>query len=243
MVNSGLHLSVVIPAYNEERRILKTLERVAAYLQEQEYGSEVIVVDDGSRDRTVDVVASFQVRHPVRLLRNEVNRGKGYSVRRGVMNARGRYILFSDADLSTPIEELEKFWPEFEGGADVVIGSRALPESEILVHQPRYRELMGRVFNICVQAVALPGLRDTQCGFKAFTQKAARIVFSRQSIEGWGFDAEILFIARLHGLTIREVPVRWLNSEESKINSLSDSVRMFRELLSIRWKNRKGLYT
>ncbi len=242
MQTADIHLSVVIPAFNEERRIGRTLEIVSAYLLAQQYRSELIVVNDGSADRTAEIVSACEYGMPIRLLVHERNQGKGASVRDGMLASRGAHVLFSDADLSTPIEEVGKFWSKFSDGADVVIGSRALPDSEILERQPKYREFMGRVFNVFVQSLAIRGISDTQCGFKAFTHNAAQTIFSRQRIMGWGFDAELLFIARRHGLQIAQVPVRWINSRDSRINSIRDSYRMFAELLIIRKNGRRGFY-
>jgi dolichyl-phosphate beta-glucosyltransferase len=240
--NPQVRLSVVIPAYNEEARIGKTLEQVDAYLRQGEHSSEIILVSDGSADRTVEIARGLRLGHPLRILENEGNRGKGYSVRRGVMEAQGRHILFTDADLSTPIEEMDKFWRCFSEGYDVVIGSRALPGSEIIVHQPWYREFMGRVFNLLVRSLGLSEFPDTQCGFKAFTDRAAQAIFPRQTIDRWGFDAEILYIACRHRLRVAQVPIRWLNSRDSRINSLRDSAQMAAELIRVRRNGRRGVY-
>lgn len=243
------HLSVVIPVYNEENRIRATLDLVLEYLERQDYTWEVLVVDDGCTDHTNDIVqqrfalAATDSSHPcVQLLHNPGNRGKGYSIRHGLTAGKGAYRLFTDADNSTPIEEIEKFWPYFQQGYQVVIGSRALKDSNVEVHQAWYRELMGRIFNLAVQTIALPGIHDTQCGFKAFTRQAAEITLSRQTIERWGFDAELLFIARRFKLPIAEVPIRWLNSPDSRISSIRDSSQMLKELLSIRWNALRGRY-
>lgn len=235
-------LSVIIPAFNEHRRIGDTLDSVQAYLGNQSYRSEVIVVNDGSADDTAVMIEQHRRHRDFHVITNEHNYGKGYSVKRGLLAAKGRFLVFTDADNSTPIEEIAKFWPYFEQGYEVIIGSRALRTSEIVIHQARYRELMGKTFNIFVQLVALRGIKDTQCGFKAFTNHAAHVIFPRQTINRWGFDPEILFIARKHHLPIAEVPIRWTNSPDSRINSFRDSYTMFRELLSIRYKDLLGLY-
>lgn len=237
-----VRLSVVVPAYNEETRIRSTLLKIEEYLSKQSYQSEIIVVDDGSKDRTLEVVKETLTFPCHKILTNPENKGKGYTVRHGLISSQGQVRLFTDADNSTPIEEIEKFWSYFDQGYQVVIGSRALQESVIEIHQAWTRETMGRIFNVFVQLFALPGIKDTQCGFKAFTKAATDIIFPRQTIMRWGFDAELLFIARKHKLLIKEVPIRWLNSPDSRINSLKDSYNMFFELLSIRYKNLRGVY-
>lgn len=230
--SSPPHLSIVIPAYNEERRIGGTLESIARYLHRKPYRAEVIVVDDGSSDATVSVARKAPGSPAI--LCNEQNRGKGYSVRRGALEAAGEVVLFSDADLSTPIEEAEKLDEALRQGADVAIGSRALPASDIQIHQPFYRERMGKTFNLLVRLFVFPGISDTQCGFKAFRREAAREVFSRQTLPGFAFDVEILYIARRLGYTVREVPVIWRNSPETKVGALRDSIRMFSDILKVR---------
>ena len=230
------HLSVVVPAYNEELRLRESLPAIIAYLSAQSYGWEILVVDDGSSDNTGVVAAELGRGHPLRVLRNEPNAGKGASIRRGMMEARGRYRLFSDADLSTPVAELEKFWPAVADGCDVVIGSRALPESKLEVRQAAYREMMGRIFNVLVRVLLVRGIHDTQCGFKLFSEKAARDVFPKQKLRGFAFDVELLMLAQRAGMKIREVPVRWINSPASKVSALRDSTRMFLDLLALRFR-------
>lgn len=235
-----MHLSFVIPAYNEERRIRDTLVRAEAYLREQPYEWEIVLVDDGSGDATVETArAAFP---GVRVIAYRPNRGKGHAVRTGMLEARGAFRVFSDADGSTPIEELEKFWPRFETGADVVIGSRTLPDADVQVRQTWRRQTMGRVFNLFVQALAVRGIPDTQCGFKGFTAAAAQAVFPRQTIERFAFDVEILYIARKLGLRIDQVGVRWLNSPDSSVDAVVDSSRMLAELITIRMKDLRGRY-
>lgn len=240
MPTSGIHLSVIVPAYNEETRLGSTLERITEYLSQQEYTSEIVVVDDGSRDRTSEVAKALSP--DILVLRNEPNRGKGYSVKRGMLAARGDFRLFSDADLSTPIEEIEKFWRFFDQGYDIVIASRALPGSQVEIHQNWFREMSGRAFNKVVKTVAMAQFSDTQCGFKAFTANAAETVFARQTISGWVFDTEILFIGRKHKLKMIDVPVIWRNSPNSRLNMARDFWKIFMELLSVRWKNWMGKY-
>lgn len=238
-------VSIVIPAYNEARRLPATLDAVAAYLRKAEWASaEVLVVDDGSTDATAAVVES----HPdagatVRLLRNPGNRGKGYSVRHGMLKASGEWILFTDADLSAPIEELEKLVEAATSqGADVAIGSRALDRSLIGVHQSGFREQAGRIFNLMMRIVTGLPFWDTQCGFKLFSRRAAREIFRRQRIDRFGFDAEVLFIARQLGLRTIEVPVRWNHVEGTKVHLLTDSLNMFLDLIRIRWNQLRGRY-
>lgn len=236
-------LSVVIPAYNEEQRLGGTLERLFEYLQAQPYDSEVIVVDDGSRDRTAQIAAEVDAGGiPLEILQNTPNRGKGYSVRRGFLAARGERVLFSDADLSTPIEEVEKLLSLMEE-ADVAIASRALADSDVTVHQPWYREGMGRMFNVIVQTFALRGIRDTQCGFKCFTREAARAVCQLLTCDRFAFDVEMLYLARKQGFIIREAPVTWINSEKSTVCPVSDSASMILDVLRIRWNDLRGRYT
>lgn len=217
----GVHLSVVVPAYNEEKRLTESMPVILNYLQKQAFTWELIIVDDGSSDRTSEVAKSLAGHHPVRVLRNEPNQGKGGSIRRGMLEARGTYRLFSDADLSTPIDELTKFWKFVEEGYDVVIGSRALPESELAVRQPASRELAGRVFNAAVQTLLVRGLLDTQCGFKLFSARAAEEVFAKQTLKGFAFDVEVLMLARKAGFKIKEAPVRWIDSPASTVSTWS----------------------
>ncbi len=245
-------LSVVIPAYNEERRLPQTLARVHDYLSRQKYPSEIVVVDDGSRDRTTDVVQNFARAHPeVRLIRND-HRGKGYTVRTGMLAARGHIVLFSDADLSTPIQDVEKLLPWFERGYDIVIGSREGLGAQRL-HEPFYRHIMGRVFNLIVQLLTVRGIQDTQCGFKAFRDDVAHDVFSRVQLYGdkarpvsngmvTAFDVEVLFLGARSGYRIKEVPVEWRYGTETKVNPLKDSIRNFRDVLAVRWNDLRGLY-
>ncbi len=229
-------LSIVIPAYNEALRIGKTLDRICDYLADRGYSHEIIVVNDGSNDDTAKVVKKAAENHPaIVLLQNGMNKGKGYSVKQGVLSSKGRYILMSDADLSTPIEEIGQLFKELEGGYDIAIGSRSVSGSMILKRQSWFRQLMGKTFNMLVQAFAVRGIRDTQCGFKLFKGDAARMVFARQRIERFAFDVEALYLAKKMGLRIREVPVVWVNSPDSKVSIFTDSLQMFRDLLKIRF--------
>ncbi len=235
-------LSIVIPAFNEERRLPETLRRVRAYLEARRADAEVIVVDDGSRDATAALVEARRGEFPgLRLVSNGVNRGKGYSVRHGMREARGRIVLFTDADLSAPIEEADKLLAAMRDH-EVAIGSRGVDRSLIEVHQSPLRELAGMVFNFLVRAIT--GLRfvDTQCGFKAFLREPSRIIFEQQRIERFGFDPEVLFLAKRHGLRAVEIPVRWAHDPQTKVNMVRDSLRMFGEVLSIRWNWLLGRY-
>ncbi len=235
-------LSIVIPAFNEQRRLPETLRRVRAYLEARRADAEVIVVDDGSRDATAALVEARRGEFPgLRLVSNGVNRGKGYSVRRGMLEARGRIVLFTDADLSAPIEEADKLLAAMRDH-EVAIGSRGVDRSLIEVHQSPLRELAGIVFNFLVRAIT--GLRfvDTQCGFKAFLREPSRIIFEQQRIERFGFDPEILFLAKRHGLRAVEIPVRWAHDQQTRVNMVRDSLQMFGEVLSIRWNWLLGRY-
>jgi dolichyl-phosphate beta-glucosyltransferase len=230
-------LSIVIPAYNEQARIVVTLRKTLEYLASQHPQSEVIVVDDGSRDETARMVEEVAASEPrLTLLRQPQNRGKGAAVRRGMLAARGQNVLFMDADLSTPIEEVEKLLVYLREGADVVIGSRGLAESDIRVHQPFPREWMGRTFNLLVRSLLMGGFKDTQCGFKLFTREAAQALFSKQELDGFAFDVEILLLGKELGYRIREVPVIWYHAPNSKVSPITDSSRMFRDLVRLRAK-------
>ncbi len=230
------HLSIVIPAYNEEGRIGSTLEKIHDFLKIKDYISEVIVVDDGSSDKTVQTVlkSALYGEGRLRLIKNEVNRGKGYSVKKGIINSMGGYILFSDADLSTPIGEVDKLFEFIDKGYDIVIGSRALAGSDVKVHQPWYRETMGKIFNFFVKSILMKGINDTQCGFKLFKLSLAKDIVSHMKTDGFSFDVEMLYLAIKNKYNIKEVPVIWLNSPKSKVNLIFDSTRMFFDLIRIK---------
>ena len=237
-------ISIIIPAYNEQVRLPDTLRRIAEYLRGSEWSfQEILVVDDGSRDGTAAAAEEFAKCQPnARVLRNPGNRGKGYSVRSGMLEARGEWRLFSDADLSTPIEELEKLWSVVVKGKDpVAIGSRAVDRSLIGVHQPGHRETMGRLFNGVMRVATGLAISDTQCGFKLFRGDVAEEVFSRQLLERFGFDAEVLYIADRRGYGIAEVPVRWNHVDGSKVGMMT-GMRAFEELLEIRLNSLRGKY-
>ena len=236
-------LSIVIPAYNESARIERTLERVLACVAAQGWDAEVLVVDDGSADRTAEIVQAWMERAPrLRLVRNEGNRGKGYSVRNGLLQAAGEVVMFTDADLSAPMEEAERLLAAIRNGADVAIGSRWMDRTRQTIHQPLYRRFFGRCFNwVTRMAMGLP-FKDTQCGFKAFRREAAQVIFRLQRIERWGFDPEILFIARKLGYDICEVPVTWGHDERSRMSYLRDGMKMLQEMAAIRANSLAGRY-
>jgi glycosyltransferase involved in cell wall biosynthesis len=236
-------VSIVIPAYNEATRILDTLCRIAEYRKHLPYATEILVVDDGSTDETADIVERME--HPgLRLIRNRTNRGKGYSVKCGVLAATGDYVLFSDADLSTPIEEMANLLTAaVKENADVVVGSRGLDNRYIEKHQSLVRESGGRLFNVMVRMLLGMNIRDTQCGFKLFKRTRVQSAFQKQTTDGFGFDPELLFVMSREGLKILEVPVRWSHAEGSKIRFFRDGVRMFTDLLRIRWNNLTGKYS
>jgi dolichyl-phosphate beta-glucosyltransferase len=238
-----LRYSIVIPAFNESRRILPTLEKVVSYVAQQGWDAEIIVVNDGSTDDTAEIVRRFAAIHPkLRLIENPGNRGKGYSVRNGMLHAGGDILLFSDADLSSPIEEAPKLFDAISQGADVAFGSRWLQAGLQTERQPLHRQLFGRIFNLILRIVLGLKFKDTQCGFKAFTRDAAQAIFPRQKIERWGFDPELIFLAQVLGYRVVEVPVSWAHNDKSTINPLRDGTRMFLEVLRIRWNAFNGKY-
>jgi dolichyl-phosphate beta-glucosyltransferase len=249
-ISARPYLSIVVPAYNEEKRLPATLDRMGEYLSGRDFSWEVTVVDDGSRDGTASLVRELGRDRPwLSLLQyvdedeKAVNRGKGFAVRQGMLHARGRDVLFSDADLSTPIEELEKLLPPISrGDCDISIASRALPESKLPVHQPFYREWMGRAFNRMVQRAIHTSIVDTQCGFKAFRGDVARHIFGLARIDGFGFDTEIVFLASKLGYRVREVPVTWRHADDSRVNPLLAPLQMMQELLAVRLADLRGEY-
>jgi dolichyl-phosphate beta-glucosyltransferase len=242
---SKIHLSVIIPAYNEELRLAHTLEQSIEYLKEQSYSSEIIIVNDGSTDRTESIARRFfhDPRVAVRLLAHPdgENHGKGASVRLGMLKACGVYRLFMDADNSTSLDQVDRFWPMLNDGYDVVIGSRALEGSVIVSHQARRKELAGRLGNRIIRAFAVPGISDTQAGFKIFSGGEAEKIFSRQTIDRWGCDIEVLVIARFHGCRIAEVPITWNNAAGSKVTAGS-YLQVLGEIWRIRRNLKAGLY-
>jgi glycosyltransferase involved in cell wall biosynthesis len=235
--------SIVIPAYNESRRIPATLEQVVACIRAKKWLAEVVVVNDGSRDNTAQLVREFASHAPeVRMLENSTNRGKGFSVRNGMLHALAEVVMFTDADLSSPMEEAERLFDAIAAGADIAIGSRWLKQSRQTIRQPLYRRFFGRCFNTVTKAVMGMPFADTQCGFKAFTRKAAQTCFQLQTIERWGFDPEILFIALKRGYQIKEVPVSWAHDERTQISYLRDGSRMLQDLAQVRWNAMLGRY-
>jgi glycosyltransferase involved in cell wall biosynthesis len=236
--------SIIIPAYNEAERIGTSLDRILGYIAESRWSAEIIVVNDGSRDNTSQVVQEYSRRNPIiRVLENPGNRGKGYSVRNGMLNASGQVVLFTDADLSSPIEEANKLFAVIESGeADVAIGSRYLQSELQTRKQPLHRRMLGRAFNVALRTILGLPYVDTQCGFKAFNRKAVTTIFPNMKIERWGFDPEILFLARRYGLRVAEVPVSWAHDHRSKISPLRDGTRMLGELLRIRMNSVGGKY-
>ena len=240
----GLQISIVIPAFNEAARIGRTLEKIKQHLGETSCNGEVLVVDDGSTDSTTEIVRKHgETWSALRLIQNPANRGKGFSVRNGALQACGEIILFTDADLSAPITELPKLVnPIREGLCDVTFGSRAIDRSLIGIHQSPFREYSGRIFNVFVQTIVGLPFKDTQCGFKAFRRASILPVFERQTVMGFGFDPELLYIARRRGLRLMEIPVRWDNVEGTTVRFTKDSLRMFLDLGRIRWNDLVGKY-
>jgi glycosyltransferase involved in cell wall biosynthesis len=242
MSSAAPDLSIVIPSYNEELRLPATLEQIAAFLPSLGGETEILVIDDGSKDRTAEVAESFLNRLPLlRIIPNDTNRGKGFSVRHGMIEARGRNVLFTDADLSAPIEEAPKLLDALKT-YDVAIGSRALDRSLITVHESRFREFAGIIFNAIVRVILRLPFVDTQCGFKAFRRERCQILFEQQRIERFGFDPELLYLARHHGLRTIEIPVRWGHSPATKVNMFRDSIHMFLDVFTIRWNAIRGRY-
>ena len=235
--------SIVLPAYNERDRIAGTLDRILAHATERGWEAEVIVVNDGSSDDTAEILLQYARKHPaLRLLENPGNRGKGYSVRNGMLHARGDILLFSDADLSSPIAEADKLFAAIAQGADIAIGSRWLDSGLQIRRQPMHRQVFGRIFNQALRIILGLQFKDTQCGFKAFTRRSAQAIFPLQKIERWGFDPELLYLARKFGFVVSEVPVAWSHREGTRINPLRDGIRMFGEILRIRWYALTGNY-
>jgi len=239
-----LTYSIIIPAYNESSRIRPTLDEILRYSREHNWEIEIVVVSDGSRDNTAEIIREYGKVHPqVILVENAGNHGKGYSVRNGMLNAQGAICLFTDADLSSPICEAEKLFAAIEQGADIAIGSRWLRSELQTERQPLYRQLLGRIFNLALRVILGLKFADTQCGFKAFRREAAQRIFPLQRIERWGFDPEVLFLARKLGFTVKEVPVVWAHSEGTRLHPFRDGMRMFVDVLYVRWNSIKGAYT
>lgn len=234
-------LGVIIPAYNEEDRIERTLVRLCEYFRATSYSFTIYVVSDGSTDRTEALVSNFQETNPeVILIPSHPNHGKGFVTRLGMLECDAEWLLLNDADLATPIEEIEKLWPSADAGIPVIIGSRPLRESQLEVRQPLYREFLGRAFNKAVQLLAIKGIQDTQCGFKLFRGDVAKQIFKRSKLDGFGYDFEVLMIARDLGIDIAEIPIRWRHQEGSKVRVVRDGIRMLRDLVRLRVAGKKG---
>lgn len=235
------YFSLIIPAHNEENRLPDTLQQVTAYLHAQPYNFEVLVVENSSTDQTYSIAQAFASQHPqVRVLQN-AQRGKGRAVKQGMLEARGEYRFMCDADLSMPVTEISKFLPPAITGADIIIGSREAPGS-IRYNEPLYRHLGGRSINLIIRLLALPGLQDSQCGFKCFTRRAANDLFQRQTLTGWSFDIELLFVARMRGYRLIELPIHWYYQTESKVHPVRDALRMIRDIFIIRLNAMRGVY-
>jgi len=224
-----IYLSIIIPAYNEEMRLTDTLEKTAAYLIAQPFSCEVLVVENGSTDRTLEIAQAFAARFPFMIALHEEGRGKGLAVKRGMLEASGEYRFMCDADLSMPIEEVVRFLPPKTNGADIVIGSREAPGAK-RYNEPNTRHIGGRLVNLVIRVLALPGLHDTQCGFKLFSAEPARELFSRQTMAGWSFDIELLFIARRRGYVIKEIGIPWYYSDYSHVEPVKDALRMLADI-------------
>ena len=234
-------LSIVIPAHNEELRLPHTLEQALAFLKTQPYAWEIVVVENGSRDRTFEVAESFRRDHPnLRVIREEQS-GKGRAVRRGMLDAAGQYRFMCDADLSMSIEQIERSLPPALAGADIAIASREA-RGAVRHDEPLYRHLGGRLVNLIIRLLILPGLNDTQCGFKCFSAEAAQKVFPRQTLSGWSFDIEILYLARRLGLSVREIPIHWRFHAATKLNAVQDALRMVRDIFRIHANALRGRY-
>jgi dolichyl-phosphate beta-glucosyltransferase len=231
-----MHLSVIIPAYNEEKRLAKTLNSINGYLSKQNYDSEILVVDNNSKDKTPDIVRNLanQIKN-LRLIEGSSKWGKGFAVKKGMSEAIGDYRIFTDADNSTSIDQVEKMWPEFDKGFDVAIGSRDIKGAVLAVSQPRWRIFLGNSFNLMVQIISgLWGIWDTQCGFKGFKKEASEKIFQKSQISGFSFDVEVLILAKKMGYKIKEIPVTWVNDPDSKVG-LKGIIKMLFEVIQIRW--------
>lgn len=233
-------LSLVIPCYNEESRLPQTLEQVLAFTSQQSYETEILVVENASKDRTLEIARDFAAHAPNVIAIHEALPGKGRAVQKGMLAAKGQYRLFADADFSMPVSEISRFIPP-QVDAPIVIASREAPGA-VRYNEPSYRHFTGRVYNTIIRLLVLPNLQDTQCGFKMFRADVAEDLFRRQTLMGWSFDVELLYIARLRKLPIVEIPIPWYFNPESKVNVLRDSWRMFRDLLLIRKNGRNGVY-
>jgi glycosyltransferase involved in cell wall biosynthesis len=239
--SDSIQLSIIIPAYNEESRLAESLSEVAEFVHNHSAQMEVIVVNNNSSDRTLEIAEDFAARYPFFRALTERRQGKGIAVQTGMQAGRGEYLIFCDADFSMPVEEIEKFLPGSIGKYDIAIGSREGPGS-IRIDEPQYRHIMGRVFNFIVRVMAIPGVQDTQCGFKAFRRDVVQEVFPLQTIHGWGFDVEVLFIALKKGYRLVEIPVTWRYFPNSRVSPIRDSIRTFADVIQIRWNSLMGKY-
>jgi glycosyltransferase involved in cell wall biosynthesis len=234
-------LSIIIPAHNEENRLPRTLEEIFSFLEKQNYPSQVIVVENGSSDKTLEIANDFAKKHPSLTVIHEERSGKGSAIRRGVIAAQGEYRFICDADLSMPIDDLPKFLPPAVEHFDIAIGSREAPGS-IRYNEPSYRHIGGRAINLVIRALILPGLNDTQCGFKCFRAETTIELFQKQTLTGWSFDIELLYLARRKKLRIREIPIRWRFDPDSKVSALRDALRMIGDIFRIRLNQLRGVY-
>ncbi|GAB4417763.1 MAG: glycosyltransferase family 2 protein [Anaerolineales bacterium] len=234
-------LSIIIPAHNEERRLPHTLEQIFAFLETQTYTAEVLVIENGSSDKTLEIAHQYAAQQKTMKVFQETSPGKGSAVKRGMLEASGQYRFMCDADLSMPIEELVKFTPSDENHFDIMIASREA-KGAVRYNEPEYRHLGGRLINFAIRLLILPGLHDTQCGFKCFRADVAEAIFPYQSLSGWSFDIEILFIARKRGYKIQEIPIHWYFDAETKLRAVNDALRMIRDIFLIHWNNLRGQY-
>jgi dolichyl-phosphate beta-glucosyltransferase len=234
-------LSIIIPAHNEEARLPRTLSQVFAFLEKQSYSAEIIIVENGSSDRTLEIAREFASRYSNLIVIQESQAGKGNAVRRGVLEAHGEYRFICDADLSMPIDELQKFLPPALNGFDIVIASREAPGA-VRYNEPSYRHWGGRAINLAIRLLILPGLNDTQCGFKCFRAEAAEKLFGQQTLRGWSFDIEILYLARKKRMRIKEIPVQWYFDADSKVSAVRDALRMIGDIFRIHINALRGLY-
>jgi glycosyltransferase involved in cell wall biosynthesis len=238
---SSPFLSIILPVHNEEKRLPKTLEQVQRYISNQAFSSEVLIVENGSSDRSLEIASAFCSSHPAFSFYHEEARGKGLAVRSGMLKARGEYRIFCDVDFSMPVDEISRFLPPHHQNIDIVIGSREAPGA-IRYDEPAYRHFIGRIFNSMVRIAVLPGIQDSQCGFKLFSARCAEDVFKKQTLDGMSFDVEVLFIARRVGYSITEIPVPWYFNPDSRVRLVDDSMRMAVDLLIIRRNARRGVY-
>lgn len=234
-------LSIIIPAHNEENRLPRTLEEIFSFLEKQNYPSQVIVVENGSSDKTLEIANDFAKKYPSLTVIHEEHSGKGSAIRRGALAAQGEYRFICDADLSMPIDDLPKFLPPAVEHFDIAIGSREAPGS-IRYNEPSYRHIGGRAINLVIRALILPGLNDTQCGFKCFRAETTIELFQKQTLTGWSFDIELLYLARRKKLRIREIPIRWRFDPDSKVSALRDALRMIGDIFRIRLNQLRGVY-